>query len=111
MTDPPGGHGSPSSSGTWSEPQGHWLPISRAVLRFAIARTDQQQNDRPGQDEHYPFSIDAFEQFKSRRDNTSADDVDNETNPLSLHNLGRALRERAGVRQAEIDLDSGYFTF
>jgi hypothetical protein len=111
MTDAPGDHGSSTWSGTCSEPQGHWLPISRAVLRFAIARTDRQQSAETRQDDQNPFSIDAFEKFKSRRDNTSADDVDNETNPLSLHNLGRTLRERAGVRQAEIDLDSGYFTF
>src|SRR5712664_3833536 len=111
MTDAPGDHGSSTWSGTWSEPQGHWLPISRAVLRFATARTDRQQSAETRQDDQNPFSIDAFEKFKSRRDNTSDDDVDNEANPLSLHNLGRTLRERAGVRQAEIDLDSGYFTF
>jgi hypothetical protein len=40
MTDAPGHRGSSTQNGTWSEPQGHWLPIARAIFRFAIAHTE-----------------------------------------------------------------------
>jgi hypothetical protein len=93
---------------TWSEPQEHWLPISRAVFRFAIAHTEGQQSAETYQDDQNPFSIESFEKFKSRRDNASADVVDNETNPLSLHNLTRTLRDEAHADQVESDMDGNF---
>jgi hypothetical protein len=111
MTDAPGDRGSSTRNGTWSEPQKHWLPISRAVFRFAIAHTKGQQSAETRQDDHDLFSFEAFEKFKNRQDNGRDAAIDDGANPLSLHNLRKTLRETAGVRQAEIDLDRGYFSF
>src|ERR1700687_3359774 len=106
MTDAPSDRGSLTCDGTWSEPQRDWLPIARAVFRFAIAHTDKQRSFETHQDD---FSIEAFEKLKSRRDKTSADIVGAEAGPLSLHNLTLTLRDKARAAKAEIDLDSGRF--
>jgi hypothetical protein len=108
MTDD---RGSLTRDGTWSGPQADWLPIFRAVFRFAIAHSDRPQSTENLDDDSNPFSIEAFEKFKSRRDNTGADVFDNETNPLSLHNLTLTLRDEARAHGAGIDLDSGSFGF
>jgi hypothetical protein len=107
MTDAPSDRGSLSRHDTWSEPQGEWLPIARAVFRFAIAHSDRPQTET-FQDDPRPFSIEAFEKFKSRQDKADANVVDNETNVLSLHNLTTTLREMAGAHRAEINLDEGF---
>jgi hypothetical protein len=109
MTDAPSDRGFLTRDGTWSEPQRDWLPIARAVFRFAIAHTDGQRSFETHQDDSNPFSIEAFEKFISRRDKTSADIVGAEAGPLSLHNLTLTLRDKARADQAEIDLDSGRF--
>ena len=111
MTDAPSDRGSLTWYGRWWEPQGEWLPIARAVFRFAIVHPSGQRSAETHQDDSNPFSIEAFEKFKSRRDKTGADFVDNETNPLSLHSLLLTLRDKARARGAEIDVDRGNFRF
>jgi hypothetical protein len=108
MIDAPSDRGSLTRQGTW-EPQGGWLPIARAVFRFAIVHPSGQRSAETHQDDSNPFSIEAFEKFKSRRDKTGADIVDAEAGPLSLHNLTLTLRDKARAHRAEIDLDRGHF--
>jgi hypothetical protein len=95
----------------WTEPQGDWLPIVRAVFRFAITHSDGAQSTESFQDESDPFSIEAFEKIKNRKDKADADIFDNETGPLSLHNLTLTLRDKARACRAEIDLDKASFRF
>jgi len=109
MTDAPSDRGSLTWYGTWWEPQGEWLPIARAVFRFAIVHPSGQRSAETHQDDSNPFSIEAFEKFKSLRDKTDADIVDAEAGPLSLHNLTLTLRDQARAHRAEIDLDGGNF--
>ncbi len=97
--------------GTWSEPQGDWLPIDRAVFRFAITPLDGPQSTETFLDDLNPFSIEAFEKFKSRQDKVDEDIVENETDRLSLRNLRTILRDRARARGAEINLDKANFRF
>jgi hypothetical protein len=111
MTDAPGDRGSLTRDGTWLEPQRDWLPIARAIFRFAIAHTSGQRRAEIYQDDPNPFSIEAFEKFKSREERADADIVGDETDPLSLRNLTTTLRDIACARQAEIDLDTGHFKF
>jgi hypothetical protein len=111
MRDAASDRGSLTRDGTWSEPQADWLPILRAVFRFAIAHSDRLQSTEDFRDDSNPFSIEAFEKFKSCRDYTGADVFDNETKPLSLHNLTLTLRDKARAHGAEIDLDRSLFGF
>jgi hypothetical protein len=108
MTDAPSDR---DSLTTWSEPQDDWLPIARAVFRFAIAHSGGPQSTETSQDDSNPFSIEAFEKFKILQDKAAAEIADNETDPLSLRNLRTILRDKARACRAEIDLDEGYFSF
>jgi hypothetical protein len=103
MTDGP--------SGTWREPQDDWLPIARAVFRFAIAPSAAPQGIGTAEDDSEPFSIETFDKFKNLRDKGDAESAENEADPLSLHNLTLTLRDKARARRVEINLDDGRFTF
>jgi hypothetical protein len=111
MTDAPSDRGSLTGHGIWSEPQADWLPITRAVFRFAITHSDGWQSTETFQDDPNPFSIEAFQKFKSLQDKADADIVHNTTDPLSLYNLTTSLRDISRAHRAEIDLDDGNFTF
>jgi hypothetical protein len=97
--------------GKWPEPEGDWLPIARAVFRFAIAHSDGPQSTEAFQDHSRPFSIEAFKKFKGRQDEADIDVVENKTDALSLHNLTATLRDTARAHQADINLNRGYFEF
>jgi hypothetical protein len=111
MTDAPSDRDSLTPRCMWWEPPGDWLPIARAVFRFAITHSARPRSTETFQDDSNPFSIEALKKFKSRQDKADADIVHNETDPLSLYNLTATLRDKACARRAEIDLDEGYFRF
>ena len=111
MTDAPSDRSSLTRDGTWSEPQHDWLPVVRAVFCFVIAQTDGKLIVESHQDDLKPFSIEAFEQFKNRQNNADADIVSVDTDPLSLYNLKKTLRDSSRACQAEIDLDKACFNF
>jgi hypothetical protein len=96
----------------WREPQADWLPIARAVFRFTITGSDRRSTET-FLDDSKLLSIEDIEKLIEedlRRDN--ADAIANETNPdpLSLYNLRKTLRDKAGADHAEINLENASFT-
>jgi hypothetical protein len=85
----------PFSTRHWPEPQADWLPISQAVFRFGLAVNG-------GSSAAYG---------KPLHECTESEIVESSTQPLSLTELTKMLKEKTNALEVEIDPVKGIFSF